>query len=196
MNRNITALILIVLAAGIYFTITEGMISEVRTVQAENDQYLAAIDKAKELIGKREKVYDAWNSIPQLDRERLVKMVPNSVDNIRLIIDLTDVARQHGFALQNIKAAASTPTPTPGAAAAPAAVPQAAENPNTIAVPTPDSVTVSFSVTAPYLQFISFMKDLEANLRLMDVTHLSMTATDTGIYTFNVQLKTYWLREQ
>jgi hypothetical protein len=54
---------------------------------------------------------------------------------------------------------------------------------------------VSFNVTAPYQQFISFMQDLEASLRVMDLTHLTVSANDTGTYDFGVQLTTYWLRQ-
>ncbi len=45
-------------------------------------------------------------------------------------------------------------------------------------------------------QFISLLQDLEANLRVMDVTHLSLTANDSGTYDWSVELKTYWLRSQ
>jgi hypothetical protein len=105
--------------------------------------------------------------------------------------------------LRNIKAAASSLT---GGKSAPS-IPQAQDaniapggrvGANT-AIPTPilDTVTVSFSVSAPYQQFIDLLRDLEANLRIMDVTHLTVTAgTVPGSYDFGVELKTYWLRQQ
>ena len=208
MNRNVTATILVVLAIGIYFTVTEAVLADAGKVQAVNLQYLSAIDNANKLIAVRDQVTAAYNNISQSDRDRLAKMIPNSVDNIRLVIDLNSVALNHGFSLQGITAEASSNSGPNGQSQSGATNSSAGSAhsingaspsgglPVSIDVPTLDTVDVSFSVTAPYLQFISFMQDLEANLRIMDITHLTMTSSDTGVYTFQVGLKTYWLRQQ
>ena len=204
MNRNITATILLVLAAGIYFTVTKGMLADAKAVQLVNTQYSSAIDSADQLIKVRDQVLKNYNNLSQDDRERLNKIVPNTVDNIRLIIDLNSVAMRHGFNLKNIKAVAAG-TGNQKANGTAAAVASAASSPvivnnttksNTIATPVLDTVTVSFSVTAPYQQFKSFLQDLEADLRIMDLTHLTMTANDSDVYDFNVEFKTYWMRSQ
>lgn len=203
MNRNITATVLIILAIGIYFTVTSSILSDAGKVQTVNAQYISAINTAKQTIQLQNKVVNDYNSLSAADKDRLSKMVPSSVDNIRLIIDLNNVASQHNLSLQNITATAAD---QPGAGVQPAqAAPapfvaplpnQAQGNVPTITAPTLDTVAITFSVTAPYLGFTSFLKDLEADLRIMDVTHLSMTATDNGVYTFQVGLQTYWLRQQ
>ena len=56
MNRNVTATILIVLAAGIYVTFTRAKLAEVKAVRQVNDQYLAAIDNADKLVEVRKKI--------------------------------------------------------------------------------------------------------------------------------------------
>ncbi|MDE2041122.1 MAG: hypothetical protein KGI59_01910 [Patescibacteria group bacterium] len=205
MNRNIIATILIVLAVGTYFTVTENVLAQASAVKTVNDQYLSAIDSAQKLVAVRDQVLNDYKNLSQNDRDRLTKMVPNTVDNIRLIIDLENIAASHGFALNGITAQTTdtSNTPAPGTTApttgAPPVVGAAAATGAvgpTIVAPILDTVTVSFTVNAPYLQFISFMQDLEANLRIMDMTHLSMTAASNGVYTFQVTLRTYWLREQ
>jgi hypothetical protein len=199
MNRNITATILIVLAAGIYFTVTKSMLVDANAVQAVNTQYSSAIDGADQLIKVRDQVLKNYNDLSQDDRDRLNKMIPNTVDNIRLIIDLNSVALKHGFSLRNIKAVASAGTQkgnTTPASIPPTMTGSGVSNANIIATPILDTVAVSFSVSAPYLQFISLMQDLEANLRIMDLTHLTMTANDTGTYDYSVEFKTYWIRTQ
>lgn len=192
MNRNITATILIVLAVGIYFTITEGVLNEAKKVSAMNRQYTDAIENATTLIKARDKVRDDWKKISVEDQEKLNKMIPESVDNIRLVIDLNNLASKHGFSLKGIKANVDTKAPTTASAAR---IPEVNPNSNVLPSSIVDTVTVSFSVTAPYLQFISFMQDLESNLRLMDISHLTVSANDSGIYDFSVELKTYWLRQ-
>lgn len=198
MNRNITAIILIVLAIGTYMTFTRAKLAEVNEVRAVNDQYLSAIVNADKLIKVRDSVLKDYNALSDEDRVRLDKMLPDTVDNIRLIIDLNSVAMRHGFSLRNISAAASNP-------GKPASnVPQAQDSGrgaggtgSTIPTPVLDTVRVSFSVTAPYQQFIDLLRDLEANLRIMDVTHLTVSAGQTGgMYDFGVEIKTYWLRQQ
>jgi hypothetical protein len=194
MNRNATATILIVLAIGIYFTVTKTFIADAKAVKEVNDQYASAIENAEKLIEVREQVLKAYNSLTEKDRERLSKMVPNTVDNIRLVIDLNSIGIKHGLALKGIQARTDdSGNNNSGANSGP----RMGKQPDgMIATPSLDIVTVSFSVTAPYLEFISLLQDLEANLRIMDISKLSVAATETGLYDFTVELKTYWLKQQ
>lgn len=186
MNRNLYATILIIMAIGLYFTVTKGVLAEADIVRASNDEYIAAIKNAKNLIEVRNKVLADYNKLAPEDREKLDKFVPKSVDNIRLIIDLNNIALRYGFALKGIQASVSSKNSNDN-------IPQST-NPNTVSTPVLDTVTVSFGVTAPYQQFISFLQDLEASLRILDISSLSVTANDTGVYDWKVELKTYWLR--
>ncbi len=200
MNRNVTALILIVLAIGIYVTFTRARVVEIQAIRDVNSQYISAIANAERLIKVRDTVQKQYNDISENDRLRLDKIIPNTVDNIRLIIDLNSIAVQHGFSLRNIKAtAASAAQKQTGSTAntnQSTPVTTATAKKSTIPTPTLDTVSVSFSVTAPYQQFIDFMKSLESSLRIIDLTHLTVSANQSGMYDFNVELKTYWLRQQ
>lgn len=190
MNRNITALILIVISVGIYFTIGKDMIADAQAVKTVNDRYTAALSDAERLVAVRDQVLAEYNTISIEDRDRLDKMVPSTVDNIRLILDLNNVAQRHGFTLSDVKAEASPiQTLTDGT------VPVAGDIDGGIGIPTLDTVTVSFAADAPYDQFVSFLQDLESNLRIMDVTELSVLANENGTYTFEVQVQTYWVRQ-
>ena len=199
MNRNATATILIVLAIGIYFTVTRSILNDTKSIQTVNTQYAGAIANAEQLIKVREEVLHAYNTISADNKERLEKMVPDTVDNIRLIIDLNNVAGRHGLLLKGVTAVAANDSTSKQPAAAPN-IPSGRiltpANTGNIPTPTLDSVTINFSVDAPYLEFISFLQDLEANLRIMELSHLGLTTDDTGKYSFTVELKTYWLRQQ
>lgn len=191
MNRNVTATILIVLSLGIYLTYTKTKVEEVKAELAVNKEYTTAIENAARLIKVRDEVLKQYRNLSEEERVKLDKMIPNTVDNIRLVIDLTELARnEYGFALRNIKAAAapsqknSAPTPVarpPG---------------STIPTPTLDTVIVSFNATADYNRFIDFLRALESNLRIMDLTRLTVTVNQNGTYDFGVEFKTYWLRTQ
>ena len=204
MNKNITATILIILAAGLYFTVTKGMLDTAKQIQTVNTQYDSAITNSDQLVKVREQVLKNLNNLSQADREKLNKILPNTVDNIRLVIDLNGIAMKHGFTLKNIRAAASSNGSTPKAnasqsASASQSSPVIVNNINktvSIATPVLDTVTVSFGVTTTYQEFMSFMRDLEADMRIMDLTHLTMSASDTDTYNYSVEFKTYWMRTQ
>lgn len=202
MNRNITATILVVLAIGTYVTFTRAKLAEVNEVRDVNEQYISALENASRLIKVRDSVLKDYNQIQQSDRERIDKMLPNTVDNIRLIIDLNSVALRHGFSLRNIRATASgnntKQSTTPSTPSPSAQIPNVGSDEMSGSIPTPtlDTVEVSFSVAAPYQQFIDLLRDLEANLRIMDVTQLTVSSGTGGSYEFGVTLRTYWLRQQ
>jgi hypothetical protein len=194
MNRNTTALLLVVLAIGIYFSFTRGQLTRNKAIKAVNDEYSSAIRNAQELIRIRDEVLNQYKAISAEDQVRLDKMIPSTVDNIRLIIDLKNIALRHGFSLKNIKATASPTTPGAG----PGAIAGVGGGPSKVAGlgnPSLDTVSVSFTASAPYLQYLSFLQDVEASLRIMDVTRLGVKAEDSGIYEFTTELKTYWLRQ-
>lgn len=197
MNRNITATILIVLAIGIYVTVTRAQVAELQIIRAANSEYSTAIENAERLIKVRDRVLKDYNDIKEEDRDRLDRMIPNTVDNIRLIIDMNSIGLKHGFSLRNIKANANKSEKVSGVTSG-VSTPRnsASRGEDTIPTPTLDTVSISFSVTATYQQFIDFMRDLESNLRIMDMTKLTLASNDTGTYDFGVELRTYWLRQQ
>lgn len=183
MNRNVTAVILAVLAIGIYFTFTSGKINELKAIRATNAEYQQAIDNSARLIKVRDDILKSYNAISNEDKDRLNKIVPDNVDNVRLIIDVKDdIAARHGFFLKNIKTSSPSAQTQTGNAMSDSSGKYG-------------MVTLSFSVTSTYEKFVDFLKDLEASLRIMDVSKLSIATNDSGTYDFTVELKTYWLRQ-
>jgi Tfp pilus assembly protein PilO len=191
MNKNTTAVILIVLAIGIYFTFTRAQVSELKVIKAQNDEYQKAIDNSVKLVSKRDTVEEQWRQVSPEDQDNLDKLVPDNVDNVRLIIDVKDdIAAKYGLFLKNIKT--TSPEVQNQAAQTPGGVQQApAGQPDKYGV-----VTLSFTVTASYEAFLNFLKDLEGSLRIMDVSRLAVSSNDQGTYDFTVDLKTYWLKQK
>lgn len=187
MNRNFTAIILIVLSIAIYFTFTSGKITEIKSVQAVNTEYQKAITNAEQLIRVRDSVLKKYNEISPEDRDRLAKILPDTVDNIRLIIDVKDdIAAKHGLVLKNIKTGTLE------------------NNASTVSSQTNNgyeygSVILSFSVTTDYNNFLNFLKDLESSLRIMEISKLTVSmnpASDSSLYDFSIDIKTFWLKQK
>lgn len=198
MNKNIIAIILIIAGAGIYFTLTRPIMAETKDIKATKDQLSTALANVDEIVRVREDIVRKFNAIPESDRTRLDRIIPSAVDNIRLVIDLNNLALQHHFALSNVRATTPGTAASAGAGRAPTAMtPQAGAVSTGVSLtePTLDKVTVSFNVTATYDAFIQFIQALEADLRISDITHLAVTANDDGDYDFDVSYQTYWLRQ-
>lgn len=184
MNKNVTALILIVIALGTYFTVTKGVINDAKAIKDTNDQYSTAIKKSDQLIKDRDEVLRRYNSISQEDRDRLDKIIPSGVDNIRLMIDMNALAVKDGVALKGV--AASTISTD---------VDQNSPQANSGTGPVLSKIKIGMNVTASYRQLINFLKDIESNLRVMDVSKMTLRSSDTGVYDLNLEVITYWLKQ-
>jgi Tfp pilus assembly protein PilO len=188
MNRNITALILIVLAIGVYFTYTSGQITVLKSIQADNNQYLSAINSAEKLIQLRDSVLNQYNAISDTDKARLDKLVPDNIDNVRLIIDISGIAGRHGLTAAGITTSADTN-------AAKASIPTQSTQNSVAGSGNLSTVTVTFNVTTTYTNFIAFLQDLERSLRILDVNSITLSTSANGVYTYGVTLNTYWLKQ-
>lgn len=190
MNKNIIPIILIILAIGIFYTFTDQRISQIQATAASNADYLSAINNSVELINERDAVLKQYNTISATDMARLNTMLPDNVDNVRLIIDVNGIAARHGFSLQGITTSADSSTGSSGSGGG------LSESSGDTDSDTPYGVvTVSFSFTSSYDNFVAFMQDIQSSLRILDISQLNITAGSTpGSFTYSMQLSTYWLK--
>ena len=184
----ITPIILIIISIGTFFfyvdpnyrgTDLSNGAQSIQDLQKEDAQYQASLNNTTAIRMKRQTLMDKESGINPSDLSKLQKLLPDNIDNIKLVIDINQIAQTHNLTLKDIKLDTSIKT-----------------NPNKLGVDTSKHGTVglSFSVTSSYDNFQNFLTDLEKSLRLVDITDLSVTGNDTGIYDFSVGLKTYWLK--
>lgn len=169
-----TPILLIVLSIGLFFFYVQ---PQYYTINDNGDQ-LAALQAAKQqaqdAIVKRDSLINKYNSLNPTDIARLQAALPDTLDTIKLIVDMGSVASRYSTQLKNIRV--STANDGSGAG-------------------TYGTINLGFTITLPYDTFKTFLKDLERNLRISDITSVSFSPTDSGSnYDFNVSLKTYWLK--
>ena len=140
----------------------------------------------------------AYNEIRSEDKDRLNKFLPNTVNNIQFILEIERIANLHNMPIKDIK----FETQKSGSA-----------NPNIVTSKTEDddnpygTFPVSFVTEGSYDSFVSFLKDLEYNLRLVDIKAVSFSITDPtanvtkgldvnsqDVYRYTVAVETYWLK--
>ena len=118
-SRAVQAL-LVLLGIGLFvfatlpaYRVAEGL----RQDKANNDQTLAL---SAELKQNREDLQDRFNRITDEEREGLRKLLPDTLDNVRLVNDISDIAQGQGLQIRNIAVGESggpPRTPPPGSSA-------------------------------------------------------------------------------
>ncbi len=174
-----------------FVTFTGPLYGDIRMAREEAGAYKEALGNSKALENERDKLTQKYNAIDSIQLSRLEKMIPENVDNIRLILEIEKIAMPYGMVLKGVKYD-SAPKKEEGAVTSPAI--GVSENPDY------GTWTLEFSTSSTYANFISFLKDLERNLRIVDVSELSF-ASDAdisnqgfGTYKFDFKIKTYWLK--
>lgn len=195
MNKGVAPILLLILAVGIYFTFTKSKVDEIKSIKTVNAGYEQALENVEKLIKVRDGVLKTYNSIDEVDRRRLDKIVPNNIDNVRLIIDVKGIGEQHGLTLRNVKTSAKTATQNAGKSVAPD-IPGSPEVSTYGTDPTKyEIVTLSFEVSASYKSFVELLKSIESSLRVLDISKINVSANETNVYDYEVELKTYWLKQ-
>jgi Tfp pilus assembly protein PilO len=179
----------LIAAGGAFFLFTQPTYDKVKAANVEIASYDAALQKAAELQARKQELLSRFNAFNSEDRARLEKLLPDHVDNVRLILDLDNLATRHNMALQNVVVA--------GASGAPAA--QTAIGAVGASKQRHDSLTLTFTTQATYEDFLAFLGDLELSLRIVDLSSLKISplANEGGgapRYSFNITIRTYWLK--
>jgi Tfp pilus assembly protein PilO len=189
--RYILLLVLISISIGFFVVYVKPKYDEARDAKEQIINFNKNLDVADKLKTSREELIAKYNSIPKADLDNLKILLPDSVDNIRLIIQVDSLAARNGLSTvrdvnYQLEAAPSLQNPT-------AQSPEAGGRPY-------GEFIISFSTTGQYKNFLSFLSDLEENLRLVDVIKVDFTPTSgiqslAGNMSYKITLKTYWLKQ-
>lgn len=191
MNNLLTPTVLLVLSVALFFTFTDEQYAKVKGLKIQNQEYAEAIENSKELLRRRDQLLAQYNSFSSEDLEKLKRLVPDSIDNVRLIIDIDSITSKYGAEIQNlrldnVKAAAAEVAPT---IAPDGTVIQSAGGNKPY-----NSATITFSLNAPYETFVKILKELETSLRILDISTVKFTATESEPYLYDVTIRTYWMK--
>lgn len=188
MIKSIFSIIGLVAAGGIFFFFTQPRYDAVRDLEAKVGQYDQALERSSELQQLKQSLLSRYNAFDPADVERLHKLLPDHVDNVRLVLDLDNMAARHGMALQNVVTSGPDQERSGGGIASANGARQKY-----------DSLTLQFRTQGTYANFTAFMRDLEASLRLVDLVELTLVqlpvlSAGEPIYRYELTIRTYWLK--
>lgn len=185
--------ICLTIAGGVFFFYTKPTYDAIQALQIKNAQYDAALTKASELQTIKQSLLSRYNAIDPNNLDRLQKLLPDHVDNVRLILDLDNLATRYGLALENVDVSSAEASN--------------AEKTATSIIgggnKKYESITLRFRTRGTYATFGQFLDALESSLRIVDLTNLTITPDSSQqaeqggsepIYSYGIALKTYWLK--
>lgn len=188
MIKTLTPIIAIVIAIALFFVYVQPTFTSVRVIEDETHQYEEAIASAERLQARVSELSQAQNTIPVSDLQRLEAMVPNSLDEVLLLIDLSALAQEHNLFLGEIQVdAEGAEGEDPFAEAQPAPQNGAVEG------EAYESMDLGFSVVGTYEDFRAFVRAVEESLVLMEVVEISFSQSDGDLLTFDMVIRTYAL---
>lgn len=189
MTKTILSIVGLGIAGAALFFYTQPTYDSVRALGVEIGEYNQALEKAAELQSLKQTLLSRYNAFNPADIDRLHKLLPDHVDNVRLVLDIDNLAGRHGMALQNVTL--SNPTNNTEKSAI-GVIGSGRQKFN--------SLTLKFATQGTYANFRSFMDELEQSLRIVDLASLSLQGVDSNrigaepSYRYDIAIRTYWLK--
>lgn len=158
---------------------------EFKLLRQETENLRNLSSELDELMQNRDALIQTLNSVSREDLRRIDLALPQGARSAEMLALLEVLAQKNNVLLRQVdlveeSAAGKGGQPRPGGISTPAPSGPYQELP------------VTLSVLSPYEAFKSFLDDLENNLRIIDVTGLSFTASGRNQFDFTIKAKTYY----
>ena len=184
MNSRILPVLALFIAIGVFFVYVNpmwsGKVAETKAAIKSDEQTLQS---AADYDKKMKDLADAKNAIDSASLAKLEQLLPDSVDNVGLILDINALAARSGLSLTNIDIVGNSAASGSDANGAPAL-----QGKNPVS-----SVDLTLSAIGSYSALKTFLAGLEKSLRLLDVRSITVKGSDTGVYIYQMNVRLYWL---
>lgn len=185
MTSRILPIVILIVALGLFFGYVHPTYTgSIATLRSEIAGFDAALAAAQEYGKKEAELVAQRNALPPEDLARLEAFLPNGVDNVQLILDLNSLAARSGIELSDFDIAE----------------PQDKSDSESDRFGTPtsdtlvDSLDLSVSAVGSYESFKTFLQGAEQSLRPLDLVELKIDDSTTGVYSYDITFRIYWLK--
>lgn len=160
-------------------------LDSIQLLKLQQQDLQAAIDNSRRLELKWNELVSRYNAFSQSDLEDAEGVIPSNVDNVKLIIELSELAKQVGVELRNVSLVD--------------------ENSSDASVPY-GTLSLGVTLRGTYANFVEYISQVESSLRLMDIRSVAFTPNEgeidrtsgrlivSDVYDYSIVLDTYWLR--
>ena len=193
MFKFIFPIILIGISVATFFVFTNPLYQDIVLLREEVAEYNQALNNSKALENERDKLTQKYNSIGGENLNKLEKLLPESVDNIRLVLELEKLALPHGMVLRDVQYDSTQKDSFVNLGVI------QGEVVNQNLRKDYGTWNLEFSTEGTYNNFLNFVEDLENNLRIVDIASVSFSSdsglnTPSDVYKYNFKIRTYWLK--
>lgn len=195
MFRFILPIILITAAIAGFFILISPLYNDISLKKGQIASYDEALNNSKALEAERDKLTQKYNSFDPENLTKLQKLLPDNVDNIRLILEIEKIASPYGMVLKDVKYDATSKNDV--------LVPTTGQEIEKFSRKDYGIWDLEFSTQGTFINFINFIKELEKNLRIVDISSIQFSSSVTTLglnpslpeaYKYNFKIKTYWLK--
>lgn len=192
MIKTLVPIAALLVTVALFFVYIKPTFDAIRLVEDETHEYREAIDNAENLQIRLDELIQEQNTLSIFDLERLEVMVPETINEVLVLIDLAGLAEKHSLFMNEITVdtegelstlAANDTIPTPPSGGE--------ELPEEL-----QEVNIGFSVIGSYEQFKAFVRDIEQSLVFMEIFEISFVETEGELFTFDMIIRTYALNNE
>ncbi len=204
--KTIISIILIAASIAFFVFFTKPKWTELKANRIEVEKLNVAQENAKKLKSRIDSLLTVKNAITGNDMDKIKKMIPDNVENVKLIIDFDNmlqalVAERGTAALYKSDSPADSgrisienPKITQGTTLI-----EGGFDASQLGV-----ADFTFTVSLTYADFLEFLKRIETSTRIFDIESITFTSPQVTagknpndiVYNFNIGLKTYWLKSK
>ncbi len=202
MMRLIVPIIMLAVSIGMFFMYTSKTYSEIEALKVKEASYDQALDNAAELESVRNQLLEKYALFTPGSIEKLKKLLPNNVDNIKLILEINDRAARYNMSLKNVKFNTTDGKTNQNTTIEESSARLAEKNKDF------NTFEVEFSTEGTYPNFVLFIKDIEQSLRIVDINSVAFSSPDVpatlggvnpgrprDVYKYDFKISTYWLKQ-
>lgn len=201
MIRPFIPFLAILLAIALYFLHIAPSWENIATLKLQRDEYTTALDRSERIVAERDRLVSKYNSFPTPDIEKLETLLPDSIDIVRLLLDINGIATRYDLEITSV---AVTLPEDPEAGSTEEAIvtedPQRSGGVEAEALAPIEEISysyadVTFNVDATYEDVQRFLNDLEGSLRLLDIQNIGFAANDEeDVMTYGITVRSYRLQ--
>ena len=175
MVKTIIGIVLLFVAGAGVYLFGVPLLGEVQAATTKVDTLEALIVKRETLNAIGSDVIRRYETISAADIRRIEALIPDQIDNVKLILELQQLGEQYGLVVERIDVSGSGARELAGRKL--------------------NTVSFQADLRGEYANFVDYLEQIERNQRLIDLRSAQFEANpdEEGQYGYNITLDTYWL---
>lgn len=177
---NSSKLVYLILTLAIAYSFIYPATDEIPILLEQKQQHEESLLEISNIENKKNELQKKFENMPASEKSSIEKIIPDNLNFVKLVSDIDSVASKYGISIDNVSSSEISPPSEDGTTESDGRIYRSAK--------------VGFVFTSSYDDFKKFMNDLENSLRILDIRSVTIQPLEKGLYNFDVNFETYWLK--